>query len=66
MHYVDLYWLVMPVLDGATAQPSWIDLAALAGPLGVLAFWVTARAAKEPLYPLRDPRLREAVGLENA
>ncbi|MGC4122236.1 MAG: hypothetical protein QM765_48170 [Myxococcales bacterium] len=64
-HYVDLYWLVMPILDKQGMSPSWIDLAALLAPLGVMAWWVTDRAAKDALYPLRDPRLHEAVQLEN-
>ncbi len=65
-HYVDMYWLVMPILDKQGMSPSWIDLAALLAPLGVLAWWVTERAAKDALYPMRDPRLHEAVQLENA
>lgn len=65
-HYLDLYWLVLPILDGGAAGPSLIDLAGLLGPVGVLAWWVTGRVANEPLYPVRDPRLREAVRLENA
>lgn len=65
-HYVDVYWLVMPILDEATVHATWIDLAGLLGPAGVLAAWLARRAASDPLYPLRDPRLREAVRLENA
>lgn len=65
MHYVDLYWLVMPNLDEHGAHLSWIDLAGLLGPLGVGA-WVLAReAAKSPLYPLNDPYLADAARVEN-
>jgi hypothetical protein len=28
-HYLDLYWLIMPVLNDATVAPSWIDLSIL-------------------------------------
>lgn len=65
MHYVDLYWVVMPNLDHHGAHPSWIDLAGLLGPLGVGA-WVLARqAAKSPLYPLNDPYLAEGARIDN-
>jgi hypothetical protein len=65
MHYVDLYWLVMPTLDRANAHPSWIDGAALLLPVGVLLSWLARRSARDPAYPLRDPRLPEAIRLEN-
>ena len=59
MHYVDLYWMIMPTLDTGSAHPSWIDLAGLLGPLGVLALVIACKASRGPLYPLRDPRLAE-------
>jgi len=65
MHYVDLYWLVMPNLDAHGARPSWIDAAGLLGPLGVGALALALRATEGPLYPLRDPRLAEALRVHN-
>jgi hypothetical protein len=65
MHYVDLYWLVLPTLDVAGARPSWIDAAALLFTVGLLATWLARKAAREPAWCLRDPRLVEAVRLEN-
>lgn len=65
MHYLDLYWLVMPTLDHGAAHPSWIDGAGLCLPLGVLLTWLARRAASDPVYPLHDPRLPEAIRLEN-
>jgi len=64
MHYVDVYWMVMPNLDGKFT-PTWIDFAGLLGPVGVLCAWMSYRASRDPLYPLRDPRLPEAVQLVN-
>lgn len=57
MHYVDMYWLVMPNLDHHGAHPSWIDLAGLLGPAGAGALTLALRARQSPLYPFRDPRL---------
>ena len=64
MHYVDIYWLVMPNF-AHHAEPSWIDLAGLLGPLGAGALALAMRAKASPLYPLRDPRLAESLKLEN-
>jgi hypothetical protein len=65
MHYVDLYWMVMPNLDEGGARPTWIDVAGLLGPLGAGALAVALRAGKSPLYPIRDPRLAESLRFEN-
>jgi hypothetical protein len=65
MHYVDMYWLVMPTLDPRGAHPSWIDLAGLAPPASLVLWWLARRAAREPAYCVRDPRLPEAIRLEN-
>jgi hypothetical protein len=65
MHYVDLYWLVLPTLDHEGAHPSWIDGAALLFAVGFVATWLARKAAREPAYCVRDPRLAEAVVLEN-
>jgi hypothetical protein len=64
MHYVDLYWLVMPTLDHHL-HFSVVDLCGLLGPLGIAAFVVARQAARGPLYPIRDPRLAETVKVDN-
>ena len=66
MHWVDLYWLVMPEGSPASPFPHLLDLAILVGLGGV---WVAAAAfvAKEhSLLPERDPRLAESLAFENA
>lgn len=64
MHYVDLYWLVMPNFS-AEFSPSWIDLAGVIAPLGVGGLVVAYLAKSSPAYPLRDPRLPETLRCEN-
>lgn len=64
VHYLDLYWLVMPaVAEGF--HPHWSDLVtlvAVAG-LGLGAFgWLARRSA---LVPVADPRLPESLSFEN-
>jgi hypothetical protein len=65
-HYVDLYWLIMPMSDHHHHfHFSWIDVAGFLGPVGIFLFVAARRAARGPLYPLKDPFLAETVKVEN-
>lgn len=65
MHWIDMYWLVMPNLDHHAPHFSWIDLAGLLGPAGVGALVVARKAASTNLFPTQDPRLSETYKVEN-
>jgi hypothetical protein len=65
MHFVDLYWQVMPTLHPEGVRPSALDVAALlavGGCFVAAAGWLMRRQA---LVPLRDPRLAESLAFEN-
>ena len=65
MHFVDLYWQVMPTLHPEGLRPSLLDVAALlavGGCFVAAASWLMRRQA---LVPLRDPRLAESLAFEN-
>jgi hypothetical protein len=65
MHFVDLYWQVMPTLHPDGIRPSALDAAALLAVGGCFvsaAGWLMRRQA---LVPLRDPRLAESLAFEN-
>jgi hypothetical protein len=65
MHFVDLYWQVMPTLHPEGVRPSLLDVAALlavGGSFVAAASWLLRRQA---LVPLRDPRLAESLAFEN-
>ncbi len=65
MHFVDLYWQVMPTLHPEGFSPSLLDVAALVAVGGCFvasASWLMRRQA---LVPLRDPRLAESLAFEN-
>jgi hypothetical protein len=65
-HYVDLYWLIMPMSDHHHHfHYSWIDVAGFLGPVGVFLFVAARRAVRGPIYPLKDPYLAETVKVEN-
>ena len=66
LHYVDLYWLVMPAIGGEHGFAfAWYDLVNLLAVGGIVfgAFgWV---ARRRPLVPVADPRLPESLTFEN-
>ena len=64
MHYVDIYWLVMPSFSHHF-HPSWIDLGGLLAPLGLVGTWVSRRVLVDPVVPMKDPYLAEAMKAEN-
>ena len=66
MHFVDLYWQVMPTLHPEGVRPSVLDVAAflaVGGCFVATAGWLMRRQA---LVPLRDPRVAESLAFENA
>jgi len=63
MHYVDIYWLVMPVLHGTLAI-HWLDVAAPCAVLGLGAAATVARARTRQAIAAEDPRLAAAVAYE--
>ena len=65
MHFVDLYWQVMPTLHPQGLRPSILDAAAfltVGGCFMAAAGWLMRRQA---LVPVRDPRLEESLAFEN-
>jgi hypothetical protein len=66
MHYVDLYWQIMPVFYKGAPEHAWMGLATLAAVGGTfgLVFWHGFRNA--PLVPVGDPRLKQCLAFHNA
>jgi hypothetical protein len=65
MHYLDLYWQVMPTLHPEGFRPSLLDVAAfvtIGGCFVAASAWLMRRQA---LIPVRDPRLAESLAFEN-
>lgn len=65
MHYVDLYWQVMPTLHPEGFSPSLLDVAALLAVGGSFVAAVTWLLRRQALVPLRDPRIAESLAFEN-
>jgi hypothetical protein len=66
MHYVDLYWLILPVHDVDGVHPRLIDVTTFLGIGGLVAGaygWLMRRHA---LLPVKDPRLAESLAFDRA
>ncbi len=66
MHFVDLYWQVMPTLHPEGLRPSVLDAAAFVAIGGCFVAAVGWLMRRQALVPLRDPRLAESLAFENA
>lgn len=66
LHYVDIYWLIMPNDAGpdwplrATDLFLWIGMGCLVG------FVLLAALRRQPLLPIGDPLLAESIAFENS
>lgn len=65
MHYVDIYWLILPAAPGRAFQPHLLDLTTFLAVAGVFVIGTGILTAREPLIPRRDPRLAESLRFEN-
>lgn len=67
MHWIDLYWNVMPHLhhEGPPASLHWIDFSTVIGLLCLVLCFFVSQVRRTPLLPLRDPRLEESLKFVN-
>lgn len=66
MHYLDLHWLVMPTLHHEGFHLGVLDLTTLLAVLGWFLAVLGWQMRRRALVPLRDPRLAQSLGFENA
>ena len=64
-HYLDLYWLIMPVLNPKGAQPDWLDVSLLAALVLACCAIITHACRSRPIVPIGDPRLSESIAFQN-
>ena len=65
MHFVDMYWVIMPTWNKEGVSVSWMDFASLLGVVGVLAYAFWARFKKRALVPVGDLRFDQGLKFEN-
>ncbi len=61
MHYIDMSYNVLPPLHLEGFPWRWTDLASFALVGGAVSFFFLKNLARHPAYPLKDPRLKEAL-----
>jgi len=65
MHWLDLYWIVMPQISPGKITVSLVDLLCFVGIGGIFLATAIWRMSRQALIPVRDPRLRESLQFEN-
>ncbi len=65
MHWIDIYWLVMPNLDHETVLFGLPEVLTFVGLAGLFVAGFARLARGRALVPLKDPRLAEALSFEN-
>jgi hypothetical protein len=65
MHFVDIYWQVMPTLHPEGLRPSVLDVAAFLAVGGCFVAAASWLMRQQALVPMRDPRLAESLAFEN-
>jgi hypothetical protein len=65
MHFVDVYWCVMPVLHHDGFHVSVLDFTTFLGVGGLFVALFSRLLARRALIPVKDPRLPESLGYEN-
>ena len=65
MHFVDLYWQVMPTLHPEGVRVSALDVTAFLAVGGTFIAAAGLLMRRQALVPIRDPRLAESLAFEN-
>lgn len=61
MHFVEVYWIAMPILSHHGVHISWIDITTLFGLGGIFFGLFFQRLKKHNLVPVNDPKLAESL-----
>jgi hypothetical protein len=65
MHWIDIFWLVMPSLHHHGFHFSWMDLTATLGIGGIFFWYFLQKYYKHALVPVNDPRLDVSIHMKN-
>ena len=65
MHWIDMYWLVMPNLHPHGVHLTWMDITTVLGIGGIFmgVFWY--QFSSKALVPVNDPRLDESIEISH-
>jgi len=65
IHWVDLFWLIMPELNNGVFYFGLPEISAAVGLIGIFVYLVVSIAGKSALRPVRDPRVAESMTFQN-
>lgn len=65
MHYVDVYWMVMPNFYKPGIVVHWLDIATLVAVMSTLGLVFWMRLRKAPIAPIGDPRFQKGLEFQN-
>jgi hypothetical protein len=65
MHFIDLAFNILPVLHPSNYVLHWADIGCMAFIGGILSLMFIKYFTSHPPYPLKDPRLGEALGIHH-
>lgn len=66
MHYLDLYWVVLPGLHPRGVSFHWLDFATMAGVALIFGSTLSILSSRSKAIPESDPRLAESLSFKNA
>jgi hypothetical protein len=66
IHWVDIYWVVMPNLHEEGFSLSWMDLTTMVGIGGLFVWFFWKQFAQHATVPLKDPKLEKSIQFTNA
>jgi hypothetical protein len=66
MHLLDIHWLVMPTIRKGVAAPSPLEIVALFAVGGIFVAAAGWMMRRQPLVPVKDPRLPESLSMSEA
>jgi hypothetical protein len=65
MHWVDVYWMVLPNLHQHDVHFSWMDITATLGIGGVVLWYFWNKLTSTALIPVKDPNLDKSIHFTN-
>jgi hypothetical protein len=65
MHFLDLYWIVMPTFNKGGVHVTVVDLTAFIAIAGLYFYYLFKRMSKISIIAINDPRIDEAINFQN-
>jgi hypothetical protein len=61
MHFIELYWVVMPTFHKHGVVLNWMDITSFVGLGGIFLYLFFSKFSKQAMIPVNDPKLAESL-----